>query len=137
MPGPKPPYSNPPIEPQYYMPRQYVIAGLTLGINTIVTTTVDHDYVIGQQIRLLIPEFSGSRQLNDQVGYVIAIPSSTQVTTTINSTNANAFIPSPPYTLQYPRILPIGDVNSGAINASGRINNTTYIPGSFLNISPN
>lgn len=137
MSGPKPPYSNPPIEPQYYKPRQYVISALTLGVNTIVTTSVDHDYVIGQQVRLLIPEFYGSRQLNDQVGYVIAIPSTTQVTTTINSTNANAFIPSPTFSTQSPRILPVGDVNSGAINTSGRTNNQTFIDGSFINISPN
>jgi len=137
MPGPRPPFTNPPIEPQYYAPRQYDIADLTLGVNTIVTTSVDHDYVIGQQVRLLIPEFYGSRQLNEQVGYVIAVPSSTQVTTTINSTNANAFISSPPFKTQSPQILPIGDVNSGVINTSGRTNNVTFVPGSFINISPN
>ena len=137
FPGPIPPYTNPTIEPQFYQPRVYEIAAITLGQTTVVTTTTDHDYVVGQQIRLLIPQFYGSRQLNDQVGYVIAIPSSTQVTVNINSTNANAFIPSPVFSLQSPQILPIGDVNTGAINASGRINNTTYIPGSFLNISPN
>jgi len=137
MPGPKPPYSNPPIEPQYYAPRRYQISALSLGVTTTVTTSTAHDYVIGQMVRLLIPEYYGSRQLNEQTGYVIAIPTTTQVTVTINSTNANAFIPSPTFYTQVPQILAVGDVNTGAINASGRINNTTYIPGSFINISPN
>ena len=131
------PYRNPPIEPQYYAPRQYDIANLTLGVNTIVTTTVNHDYMIGQQIRLLIPEFYGSRQLNEQTGYVIAIPALNQVTTTINSTNANIFISSPSFTNQVAQIVAIGDVNSGIINTSGIINNVTFVPGSFINISPN
>lgn len=137
MPGPKPPFSNPTIEPQFYAPRQYRIGGLTLGSSTIVTTTVAHDYVVGQLVRILIPEFYGSRILNEQTGYVIAVPSTTQVTVNINSTNANAFIPSPTFSTQIPQILAVGDVNSGAINANGRINNTAYILGSFINVSPN
>ena len=137
FPGPTPPFANVPIEPQFYAPRQYRISAISQGQTTIVTTAVANDYVIGQQVRLLIPEFFGSRQLNEQVGYVTALPTTTQVTVTINSTNANAFIPSPPFSTQIPQIIAVGDVNSGAINAGGRINNTAYIPGSFLNVSPN
>jgi len=34
------------------------------------------------------------------------------------------------------QILAIGDVNQGAINSLGRRNNGTFIPGSFIDISP-
>jgi hypothetical protein len=114
-----------------------VISGLIFGINTTVTTTVDHNYVIGQLIRLLIPSAYGSVQLNEQLGYVTAIPATNQVIVTINSTNANPFIASPPsWATTQAQILAVGDVNTGYIDPTGRSTTTTTIPGTFINISP-
>ena len=89
--GPIAPERNPPITPQYYQPRVYVIEDLTYGIETLVTTVDDHDYVVGQEIRLLIPFRYGAEQLNSQTGFVISVPQSDQVLVTINSMTANAF----------------------------------------------
>lgn len=134
---PIPAYQNVPIEPQFYQPSRFVITALTMGINTIVTTSTDNNYTIGQTIRLLIPAQYGSFQLNETQGYVIDIPASNQVTVTINSTMANNFIANPTGNPPcQPQILAIGDNNSGQINASGRSQNNTFIPGSFINISP-
>jgi hypothetical protein len=132
--GPIPPYSNPQIEPQFFEPSQFFISSLTTGITTLVTTTVNHNYVIGQEVRLLIPKGYGSTQLNECTGLVIGIPMPNQVTLTTNSQQANQFINA--NLLQKPQIIAIGDVNTGAINAEGRDFTLTYIPGSFLNISP-
>lgn len=132
--GPIAPYNNVPIAPQNYQPRFYFIEGVTLGATTIVTTTVDHDYVIGQECRLIIPPRNGCRQLNGKTGFVISIPASDQVEININSSmNVNVFVTSSANT--QPQILAIGDINTGQIN-TGRSNNLTYIPGSFINISP-
>lgn len=132
--GPIPPFNNPAIQPQFYKPRRFVVSAITNGPTTIVTTSVNHDYVIGQQCRLLIPAGYGCTQLNELDGFVISIPSSTQVELTINSQNANAFISiSLP---QQPQILAIGDINSGSINRHGRTCLHPYIPGSFRDISP-
>lgn len=132
---PVPPYSNPPINPQYYQPSRFVISAIALGVTTLVTTSVDHNYVIGQEIRFIIPPYCGTRQLNELSGLVLSVPSSTQVQVDVNSTNMDPFIatliPTPP------QILAIGDINTGPTNTSGRTNNITYIPGSFINISPN
>lgn len=137
---PTPPYSNPPIEPQFYQPQVFVISAIALGYQTTVTTSVNHDYVIGQLVRLLIPSKYGSRLLNEQEGFVIAIPASNQVTLDINSFGVDAFISSPtflPYQSQtLPQIAAIGDQNSGPLNANGRSPTQTFIDGSFLNISP-
>ena len=138
---PIPPYSNPPIEPQFFQPRQFFIAAISLGVTTTVTTTVNHDYVIAQQVRLLIPNRYGSRGLNERTGYVIAIPAANQVTIDINSNGIDAFIPTPTFlpfeSKTLPQILAIGDVNFGIISSTGRIVPSTNIPGSFINISPN
>jgi hypothetical protein len=132
--GPTSPYQNPPIQPQNYKPRSYFISAISLGINTLVTTTVNNDYVVGQLVRLLIPYSFGSRQLNESLGYVISIPMPNQVLVDIDSSkNVDAFTTSSAFT--QPQILAIGDINTGVTNSQGRQNNGTFIPGSFINIS--
>lgn len=136
FPGPIAPENNPPVNIFNYQPRVFDIAAIVLGTTTLVTTTVNHNYVVGQYVRLLIPSTYGSVQLNEQPGFVTSIPAANEVVIDINSTNANAFIPSPSYGPTPPQIVAIGDVNGGQINTSGRVSNKTYIPGSFINISP-
>jgi hypothetical protein len=134
FPGPVAPYYNVPINAQYYKPSQFFISGITLGQTTLVTTTVNHNYVIGQGVRLVIPYFNGTNQLNEQQGLVISIPNPNQVIINIDSSAYTLFKTST-YPTQ-PQILAIGDINSGDINASGNVNTGTFIPGSFINISP-
>lgn len=137
FPGPQSPFQNPPIVPQYFQPSQFFISAISLGQTTIVTTTVDNNYVIGQLCRLLIPTQYGSIQLNEVQGYVISLPASNQVELAIDSSqNVDAFISSPIYGPTLPQIVAIGDINTGQISSTGNKNNLTYIPGSFQNISP-
>lgn len=131
--GPIAPYRNPPIEPQDYQPRVYSIADITRGVTTIVETDVDHDFVVGQLIRLLIPAVCKIQQVNRKQAYVISVPSSTEVELDLNTVNADAFVPftangTPPV------IVPVGDGNIGILNPNGR-SQPTSIPGSFINIS--
>lgn len=131
--GPIPPYSNVPINPQWYSPRTLVISGMTLGQTTTVTTINNVEFKIGQQIRLLIPPQFGCVQLNNKTGYVLSIPTPNQVVVSIDSSvRVNQFV-SGSGTVQ-PQIIPIGDINSGNINTG-----TTQlsVPGSFINISLN
>lgn len=137
---PVPPFSNPPIQPEFYLPKRFTISAITLGITTTVTTTIEHDYVIGQEVRLIIPNRYGSTLLNEKTAIVLTIPSSTSVKLNLNSMGADPFIPSPTFlpfeSKTLAQIIGIGDVNSGVINTTGRINTGTFIPGSFINISP-
>lgn len=132
---PIPPYSNVPIEAQYYQPSRFVISAVTLGSTTTVTTSTNHNYVIGQLVRLIIPPTFGCRQLNEQTGYVLSIPASNQIELSINSSqNVDPYVASTATTVA--QTFGIGDGNSGQINSSGRINLNTNIPGSYINISP-
>lgn len=135
FPGPTPPYTNPPIRPDYYEPNFFIIENVVLGQTTIVNTTEDMNYVIGQLVRLLIPFDFGCRELNEQLGYVISIPNPDEVELNIDSSlNVSAFVNGSGTTL--PQIVPVGDVNTGQTNIDGRVNNKTFIPGSFINVSP-
>jgi hypothetical protein len=134
--GPIAPESNPPINPQYFQPREYNIASITNGNTTLVQTTVAHDYVIGQLVRLLISQLFGARQFNEQTAYVINIPSSTEITLALDSSSFDLFIANPSLDTTQPQVVAVGDANTGAINSQGRFVNGTFIPGSFINISP-
>lgn len=134
--GPIAPENNPPINPQFFKPSLFDIAAIATGQTTTITTTVDHNYVVGQAVRLLIPQTYGAQQINGQIGNVITIPAANQVVLTINSANINAFIPSPTYGPTPPQIAAIGDVNTGYISDSGPNVGDPLLPGSFQNISP-
>lgn len=134
--GPNAPERNPPIHPEYYIPRVFDISAISSGTITTVTTSLNHNYVIGQNVRLLIPFFYGASPLNEQTGIVISIPAPNQVVLNLNSIGSNPFIASPSYVSTPAQIVAIGDVNSGAINAHGRCHTSTFIPGSFIDISP-
>jgi len=130
---PIPPYSNPPIEPQFYNPSRFVISDITLGQTTTVTTTEDMNYVVGQEVRLIIPPSFGCRQLNETTGFVLSIPAQDQVVLDIYSAGGDPFISSSAPTQA--QILAIGDINNGVTNSSGRVSNGTFIPGSFIDVS--
>lgn len=133
--SPFPPYSNPPINPQYFKPSRFTISDITLGQTTIITTMEDMNYVIGQLIRLIIPPTFGCRQLNESQGYVIDILADNEVEVTINSAeNVDPYVSSSAATPA--QILAIGDINTGIISSTGNLNFSTTIPGSFQNISP-
>lgn len=135
--GPTPPYNNPPIEPQFYQPSRFEISNVTLGKTTIITTVDDMNYVIGQSVRLLIPYGFGCTQLNEKTGFVISLPSDNEVELNIDSSiNVDAYISASSAFTTRAQILAIGDLNNGTVNPSGRVMQSTGIPGSFINISP-
>lgn len=131
---PIPPYQNLPIEPQNYQPSQFIISNIVLGITTLVTTTINNNYVVGQLVRLLIPQTFGCRQLNNMTGYVLSVPMPDQVMLSINSaSNVDPYIASTQPTKA--QIMAIGDVNTGLTNNNGPNTPLVAIPGSFINIS--
>ncbi len=104
-------------------------------MTTTVTTTVNLNYVLGQLVRLLIPEVYGGQQFNEQEAYVISIPNPNQVTLLLDSSKFNTFTANPSSNTTQPQIVAVGDANTGVTN-TGRSGNGTFIPGSFIDISP-
>lgn len=133
--GPIAPENNPPINPQYYKPSVFIIEGITNGTTTLVSTTIDNNYVIGQLVRLLIPEIYGGQQLNEKEAYVISIPNPNQVILLLDSSQFDTFTGNLSSGTTPAQIAAVGDINSGVTN-TGRSGNGTFIPGSFIDISP-
>ena len=138
---PTPPYSNPPIEPQYYKPNVFIISAITRGLTTIITTTIDNNYVVSQNVRLLIPNRYGSRGLNEVSGIVISKPANNLVELDISSIGVDPFISNPTFlpfeSKTLPQIIAIGDINTGYQSSTGPLIPLVTVPGSFINISPN
>lgn len=132
---PTPIFQNLPIQAQFYKPSRYQISDISTGLTTLVTTTEDHNYVIGQEVRLVIPPPYGIRQLNGQSGVIISIPQDDQFVLNISSQFVDPFINASDE-LQVAQVTAIGDFNMGQTNINGRNNQKTFIPGSFQNISP-
>jgi hypothetical protein len=136
--GPIAPFSNPPIEPQWFKPWRFVITAIALGQTTTVTMTIPSitflNYVVGQEVRLIIPPTNGSRQLNQVTGIVIGITPPNQVTLNINSLNCDPFVTST--ARNQPQIVAIGDNNFGQVVSTGRNVGVPQVPGTFINISP-
>lgn len=132
--GPVALYNNFPINANYYEPSRFEITAITRGRTTTITTSDANNYVVGQQIRVLLPSEFGMYQINNQQGTVISIPASDQVEVTIDSSFYDAYVSAT--STNVPQIIAIGDFNSGIIAPAGRVIPSTNIPGSFINISP-
>lgn len=132
---PTPAYSNVAIHDEFYQPSRFVISNISLGSTTFVTTLLNNNYVIGQEVRLLIPAEFGCFQLNGLIGYVLSLPNPNQVEISINSSfNVNSFISAS--SNQSPQIVAIGDINQGYVSNTGLTVPNPGIPGAFINISP-
>lgn len=116
------------LNPWLYLPGQNFISAISLsGTNVVVTTTSNHNYVVGQQIAFRIPSAFGSTQLNSLPNntipgspiyyYVTSVGSNVQFTCTalsagVTAFNSNQTVVSVPG-LQLPQVVAVGDVNSG------------------------
>ena len=125
--GPQAPERNPPIQPQFLSPNiatkilaSYFSADITFMA---VRTVDDNQFVVGQIIRY---------EIGDMAGTAIIFEVIDPKTFYANITSTETTPIADPGSI----ILAIGDINSGAINSDGRLNNLLYIDGAFRNISP-
>ncbi|MBS3903755.1 MAG: hypothetical protein KGZ39_00330 [Simkania sp.] len=121
--------------PDLYEPGVNYISAITTGTTTTVTTTANHNYVVGQEIAFRIPSLWGTTQLNSLpnttipgspiYGYVTSVTSNTIFVCSINSTgytafNSNQTVASVPG-LNFPQVVAVGDINSGGPAYSGSV----------------
>jgi hypothetical protein len=125
--------------PWLYLPGQNFISAISLsGTNVVVTTTSNHNYVVGQEIGFRMPSVWGiTGGLNELPNnttpgspiyfYVTSVGSNTQftcsalsanVTGTFSTAGSSVAVTSVPG-LQLPQVVAVGDVNSGGTPYSG------------------
>jgi len=125
--------------PYLYAPGVSIISNITTGTTTTIDTTDAHNFVVGQEIAIRMPQVNGVSPLawgdarynslpNTTVpgspiyAYVIAVTDYNTVVVNINSTGYSAFNNNIPVAnvsgLQYPQIVAVGDVNTGGVQIS-------------------
>jgi len=99
---------------QIYYPYLCNITSVTsTDFTTVITTAIDHQYVVGNQVTFQVPQQWGMRQLDRLKGYVLAVSSNT-LTVNINTSTFDPFVvPSQPPFVQPAQVLAIGDANTG------------------------
>lgn len=75
------------VGPLYYAQRAF-ITGMTAANPLVVTTSTNHGYTVGQQVRLRVPAIFGMTQANNLQGVITA---ATATTFTIGSIDSSAF----------------------------------------------
>ncbi len=104
-----------------------VIAGITNAFPSTVTTTINHQYIVGTIVRLDISLTGGMRQANQKTGTILTVPTPTTFTIDIDTTKFDAFsVPS-----QFPpgyndsQVVPVGEISSiltaATVNALGPV----------------
>lgn len=120
--------------PWNYLPGVNFISAISTGTTTTITTTSNHNYVVGQEIAFRIPSTWGTTQLNSLpnavtpgspvYAYVTSITSNTVFVCSFNSTGFTAFNSNPTVAqtvagLTPPQVVAVGDINSGGTAFSG------------------
>lgn len=125
--------------PYLYAPGVSIISAITTGTTTTIDTTDAHNFVVGQEVAIRMPQVVGVTPTawgdarynslpnsltpgSPQYGYVIAVTDYNTVVVNINSTGYTAFNSNIPVAnvsgLSYPQILAVGDVNTGGVQIS-------------------
>ncbi len=125
--------------PYLYAPGVSIISAITTGTTTTIDTTDAHNFVVGQEVAIRMPQVNGVSPLawgdarynslpNTTIpgspiyAYVIAVTDYNTVILNINSTGYTAFNSNIPVAnvsgLQYPQIVAVGDVNTGGVQIS-------------------
>lgn len=100
-----------------FQPAMRVITNITNSFPATVTTSINHQYIVGTIVRLNVqPEF-GMVQANQKVGTILSVPTTNTFTIDIDTTYFDPFvtptIPAPPPQLAYqsPFVTAIGEDN--------------------------
>lgn len=104
----------------WYSPATRSIANISVAANAVVTVTANHNYRIGQQVRMHVPAIYGMTQMDGLQGTIIAVDDPTAVSnpTFTLDIDSTAFTPftfpvgpnTPPFTLA--EVVPFGE-NTG------------------------
>ena|SRR5271157_2638923 len=121
-----------------YLPFVCNITAVTQAQQAVVTTAVNHSFLVGNEVTFQIPKQYGMRQLNGLNGSILSTTTNT-ITVNIDTTQFDAFsVPSVPATvvLDPAQVLAIGDTNSGYQEIGNVVPIPQTIPGSFYNTYP-
>lgn len=127
--------------PDLYIPELCFITNISQAANAVITTNINHAFVVGQEVSFILPSGWGMTEINGLKGTVLSVTSGS-ITVDIDSSGFTAFAYPTSATaaagITFPQVFAIGDQNTGySLNSSGNVpylgitNGVIGIPGSF------
>lgn len=135
-----------------YIPELCYITAITKASSAVITTSINHNFVVGQEVGFTVPSAWGMTQIDSetylkssngipQQAYVTAVTANT-ITVNVDSTGFTTFAYPTSATaglgLTFPQVYALGDQNTGySLNSSGQVpylgvkNGIIGIPGAF------
>ena len=98
-----------------YQPAMRLVSDITIGNNPTITTTIDHEYLVGLIVRLYVPALFGMIQVDQVTGSITSVPTSSSFILSIDTSGFDTFVvpdPEPWYLNKYALVVPIGEDNS-------------------------
>lgn len=81
-----------PFEPNYFQPRRKYITKITKAAQAVVTLSVTHNYVVGEYVRMVVPNGFGMTEMNGLQALITAIDTTNNtITINVNSTAFTTF----------------------------------------------
>ncbi len=112
--------------PYLYQPGVVNIASITAGTSTTITTTMNHNMFVGQEVAFRIPPQYGMTQLNNNnrkipgqplYAVVVSVVNNRSVIVNVDSSQFTAFNTNVPFAnvsgLSFPQMVAVGNVNMG------------------------
>lgn len=112
-----------------YSPFVCEISNIAPGQETVITTSINHEFVVGNQVRIFMPPRWGMAEIDGKTGLILAVTGDT-LTVNIDSLNFTPFT-TPANITDYPQVIPVGDQNTGYTIQNGEQPAQLVIPGSF------
>jgi len=117
--------------PDLYLPQDVAVSAVTVGATTTISTAMQHNMQVGQEVALRVPSVWGTTQLNSLpnvvipgspvYGYVVSVTDVQNFVVNINSIGYTAFNSNQPFLSagrSFAQAVPVGDVNSGGVQIS-------------------
>lgn len=120
-----------PFDARYY-PRRRYITSISLAASAVIVLSVTHGYTVGQQVRMIVPSAFGMTQMNNLLGTVTAINTTTNsITVNIDSSGFTAFAYPSSATaalgVNFAQVVPVGEaaVNTTALPVANSLDDAT------------
>ena len=110
-----------PFDPRFYPPTR-LITSISKASSAVIVLSVTHQYVVGQQVRIIVPSAYGMTEMNNQLATITAINTTTNsITVNVDSTNFTTFaFPTSAIAatgVNFAQVVPVGEA---AVNSTSQ-----------------
>ena len=121
-----------PFDARYY-PRRRFITSISQATSAVIVMSVTHGFTVGQEVRMIVPSAFGMVEMNNLLGVITAINTTTNsITVNIDSSGFTAFaFPSSATAalgVTYAQVVPVGEaaINSSSQHYGNLLDDATY-----------